>query len=82
MYTSHFQMLTQKHVAEAFWNAEVENEVWLVDINVTFTHKSSRKDFIDMIDKKRASNPYPHQHCSEECQSEVRLIHDYACMIH
>ena len=75
---SHYRgELARKHFAEAFWNAEV---VWLVDINVTFTHMSSREDFMDMIGKKRASNPYPHRHCSEECQSEVRLIHDYACI--
>ena len=53
-----------KHVAEAFWNNEVESEV-RGDHNLTFrfTEKTDREAFMDMVDQKRATTPYPHTNC-------------------
>lgn len=61
--------LTRKHVAEAFWNNEVESEV-RGDHNLTFrfTEKTDCEAFMDMVDQKRATTPYPHTNCSEECK--------------
>lgn len=64
--------LTRKHVAEAFWNAEVEDEIRLNDVNdIKFHEKYDREIFMDAVDKKRAYHPYPHANCSEECHKEV-----------
>ena len=60
--------LTRKHVAEAFWNAEVESELRMDNINFKFTEKSDRESFMDAVDQKRAKQPYAHTNCSEECK--------------
>ena len=60
--------LTRKHVAEAFWNSEVESELRMGDINFKFTEKSDREAFMDAVDRSRANNPYAHTNCSEECR--------------
>ena len=62
--------LHRKHVSEAFWNAEVEAEVREHEIGYKFTEKADREAFMDMVDKKRAANPYPHENCSEECKKK------------
>lgn len=61
-------MLTRKHVSEAFWNAEVENEVRDHEPGYKFTEKTDREGFMDMVDRKRATIPYPHENCSEKCR--------------
>ena len=60
--------LHQKHVSEAFWNAEVEGEVREHEFGYKFSEKGDREAFMDMVDRKRANNPYPHKNCAEECR--------------
>ena len=60
--------LTRKHVAEAFWNAEVESELRTGGVTFKFTEKSDREAFMDEVDRARAKNPYVHTNCSEECR--------------
>ena len=59
-------VLTRKHVSEALWNAEVENEVRDHEPGYKFTEKADREEFMDMVARKRATNPYPHENCSEK----------------
>ena len=50
------------HVAEAFWNAEVESELRMDNINFKFTEKSDRESFMDAVDQKRAKQSYAYAH--------------------
>ena len=62
-------------MAEAFWNAEVEDEIRLNDVNdIKFHEKYDREIFMDTVDKTRAYHPYPHANCSEECRKRG-IIH-------
>lgn len=61
--------LHRKTVAEAFWTAEVESELReRADVGHTFTSAASREQFMDVADKQRALQPYPHDICSDECR--------------
>ena len=52
--------LTRKHIAEAFWNSEVESELRLHgDITFKFKERLDREKFMDAVDQERASHPYP-----------------------
>ena len=66
----HTEELTRKHVAEAFWNFEVESELRLTSDVDKFMWKENcdREAFMDEVDSKRSTNPYPHKYCSEECK--------------
>lgn len=67
--------LTRKHIAEAFWNSEVESELRLHgDITFKFKERLDREKFMDAVDQKRASHPYPHTQCSEECRKRGILL--------
>lgn len=72
----HTGELTRKHVAEAFWNYEVECELRLTgDIDEFRWRKNSdREVFMDQVDSKRSSNPYPHTCSSEECKKRGILL--------
>ena len=45
--------------------------------------KIDREVFMNMVDQKRAENPYPHKHCSEECKKRgtemTKIINLLAC---
>ena len=61
--------------SEAFWNAEVENEVREHEAGYRFTEKADHGAFMDMVDRKRATNPYPHKNCSEKCRQRGNSNH-------
>ena len=67
--------LIRKHVSEAFWNTEVENEVREHETGYKFTEKVDREAFMDMVDRKRVTNPYPHENCSEKCRQRGNSNH-------
>ena len=58
-------------VGEVFYNGELENE--LRRINCTdykFSLNSDRENCMEMVEKTRRDNIYPHDstHCTEECK--------------
>ena len=40
----------EQHIAKAFWNAEVESDLRVDDIDFKFTEKSDREAFMDESD--------------------------------
>ena len=77
-------LLHRKTVAEAFWNAELENELremgWT---SYTFENIKSRETLMKKIDDIRATTIYKHEYCSDECKRRgiwltwVIVIHIY-----
>jgi len=56
-------------VAEAFWNAEIENELREEGkIDYIFSSADSREELMDNIDEQRAAHPYVHTNCTDECK--------------
>ena len=72
-------MLNRKTVAEAFWNAELEDELrkrgW---IDRVFKESKSREKLMQEIDRVRAATVYPHDICSDECRKRG----EYASSLH
>ena len=63
--------LSPKIVAEAFYTGEVENELRRVNcIDYTFRSDSDREMCMEMIERVRRQNIYPHlpSDCTEECR--------------
>ncbi len=62
-------LLSRKTIAEAFWNAELEDELrcrgW---IDRAFACSQSREDLMREVDSVRAAEVYPHNLCSDECK--------------
>ena len=48
--------------------SDPESELRVDDIDFKFTEKSDREAFMDAVDRKRATTPYAHTNCSEECR--------------
>ncbi len=61
--------LHRKSVAEAFWNAEIEDELREIgQIGYIFSSVDSREKLMDSIDEERAKRPYAHNDCTDECK--------------
>ena len=61
--------LHRKSVAEAFWNAEIEDELREKgQIGYIFSSVDSREKLMDSIDEERAKRPYAHNECTDECK--------------
>ena len=59
----------RKSLAEAFWNAEIEDELRETgEVGYIFSSLDSREKLMDNIDRKRAKQPYVHSECTEECK--------------
>ena len=62
-------LLHRKTVADAFWNAELEDELrqrgW---IKSPFVVPSDRERLMQEVDKVRAVSIYSHEVCSKDCQ--------------
>ena len=69
--------LHRKSVAEAFWNAEIENELREEGkIGYIFSSLDSREELMDAIDEERTSHPYVHTNCTDECKKRgMHLVH-------
>ena len=56
-------------MAEAFWNAELEDELRKSGCtHKTFADSGSREELMREIDTIRAATIYPHKICSTECK--------------
>lgn len=63
--------LSPKIVAEAFYNGEVENELRRISCTeFVFRNDSDRELCMEMIEKLRRQNIYPHlpSDCTQECK--------------
>ena len=62
-------LLHRKTVADAFWNAELEDELWQRGwIKSPFVVPSDRERLMQEVDKVRAVSIYSHEVCSKDCQ--------------
>ena len=75
-------MLHRKTVADAFWNAELENELrqrgW---IHSCFKNTQSKEKLMDDIDGIRANSIYLHNECSDDCQKK-RYMHRFLIYVY
>lgn len=63
------QYLSRKTVAEAFWNAELEDELRKRGcVGKLFKTSGDREKYMREIDLMRAGSIYPHDVCPEECK--------------
>ena len=62
-------------MGEAFYNAEVENELRRIDkIDYRMYKDSDRELCMEMIEEVRRERIYPHTTCSLECKKRGELI--------
>ena len=62
-------------VGEAFYNGELENELRRINrTDYRFFLNSDRENCMEMVEKNRRDNIYPHNstHCTEECKKRGR----------
>ena len=61
--------LHQKTIVNVFWNCEVEAELRQANqVDFPFHSNADCERAMEMIDRKRASTPYSHEICSDECK--------------
>ena len=66
--------LHRKTVANAFWSYQVEEELTEEnDRTHIITGSSSHNEYMDEVDKRRATSVYSHEQCSMECQKRGLL---------
>ena len=67
--------LHRKSLAEAFWNAEIEDELREKGkLDYRFSSVESREKLMDAIDEDRTKSPYLHNDCTVECKKRGTYI--------
>ena len=74
--------LSRKIVAEAFWNAELEDELRKRELTwKKFKITNDREEHMKEIDLMRAGSVYQHPICSEECQKRGKVSNNCTAII-